>query len=181
MSTDKVFGRLVEEIKNVFSILNSFFSSKYFLIPAFGLDFALRGGTKSVIPMLSSMGITISAPLFAELAFALLAGGGIYYAYKVAMDYIIAPIMNICVRWFNSNIYQPCCNFANNMIFNSTELHTPDKKSKCGQGVKSSILEDDSSAVFLPLASKGTIGGIPVVRKQDQQEQKKSSKLSCKS
>ena len=170
MKTNNESGTFTQKIKNAFSVINSVFSSKYFLIPAFGLDFALRGGTKSLIPLLASMGIATSYPLLVELGFALLAGVGIYYTYKAAMDYVISPVLNFCGQWLSHHVYQPCCNFAKNMFSN-----TLDVVSEAGslaqirdqaQFNDTNIELEASPAVFLPLNS------LTAVEEQEQTKQK---------
>lgn len=162
-------GTFTQKIKNVFSVINSVFSSQYFLIPAFGLDFALRGGAKPLIPLLASMGIATSYPLLVELGFALLAGVGIYYANKAAMDYVISPVLNFCGQWLSHHVYQPCCNFAENIFSNTLVLepaldYPPNQDSF--QSSDENINLKVSAAVFLPSNS------LTAVEEEEQTKQK---------
>jgi hypothetical protein len=146
---------MTQKVKIVFSTMNRAASSKYFLIPVFGLDFAIRGGTKQLIPLLASIGISTYYPLLVELSFALLAGVGIYYAYKAVMDYIMSPIFNVLGQWFSCHIYQPCCNFARNIFSNTTdtelELSSPNQSQS--NDIKKNLDFENSPAVFLPSGS----------------------------
>tara|TARA_R110002110_G_scaffold124505_2_gene301848 strand:- start:1451 stop:1996 length:546 start_codon:yes stop_codon:yes gene_type:complete len=171
----KKHNTIYQKIKNTFSTITSILRSKYFLIPMFGLDFAIQGGTEALIPLLAQMGITTAYPLLVELGFALLVGVGIYFAYKATMDYIVSPVLSFCGQWFSSNIYQPCCNFANRFRSTNSNNIQPSLVNP-----ESDIVLEDAAPILLSSAALTT--GAPTEDKKDipsLESSKQDSRLHC--